>query len=67
MKKWGKTKFLARIAKTKDAVKEDWIEDLEYEVESLTDYNYSLLNRDSLDDFKEKIDEGFDEKVKKNT
>lgn len=59
-----KQNFLNRIAKTKNAVKEDWIEDLDYEVESLTDYNYSLLNRDRLDDFKEKIEEGFDEEVK---
>ena len=59
-----KQNFLNRIAKTKNAVKKDWIEDLDYEVESLTDYNYSLLSRDRLDDFKEKIEEGFDEEVK---
>ena len=60
----SKQDFLSRIEKTKDLVNEDWKETLEYRLESLTDYNYSLLNRDRLDDFIEEINEGFDEETK---
>ena len=56
----SKQDFLNRIEKTKDLVNEDWKQDLKYELESLTDYNYSLLNRDSLDDFIEEINEGYE-------
>lgn len=60
----SKQDFLNRIEKTKNLVNEDWKETLEYRLESLTDYNYSLLNRDRLDDFIEEINEGFDEETK---
>ena len=60
----NKQKFLDRIEKTKDLVNKDWKETLEYRLESLTDYNYSLLNKGRLDKFIEEINEGFDEETK---
>ena len=60
----NKQKFLERIEKTKDLVNKDWKETLEYRSESLTDYNYSLLNKGRLDKFIEEINEGFDEETK---
>ena len=59
-----KQNFLDRIEKTKDAVNEEWKEGLKYSLESLTDNNYMFLTRSRLDDFKEEIEEGFDEEAK---
>lgn len=60
----SKQDLLNRIEKTKDLVNKDWKETLEYRLESLTDYNYSLLNRNRLNRFIEEINEGFDEETK---
>ena len=59
-----KQNFLVRIENTKDLVNEDWKEELEYSLESLTDSNYMFLTRNRLDDFKEEIEEGFDVETK---
>ena len=59
-----KQNFLDRIENTKDLVNEDWKEDLKYSLESLKDNNYMFLTRSRLDDFKEEIEEGFDEETK---
>ena len=59
-----KQNFLERIEKTKELVNEDWKEDLKYSLESLTDSNYMFLNKSRLEDFKEEIEEGFDEETK---
>ena len=59
-----KQNFLERIEATKDMVNEDWKEDLKYSLESLTENNYMFLTRSRLEDFKEEIEEGFDEEIK---
>ena len=59
-----KQNFLDRIETTKELVNEDWKESLKYELEFLTDDSYRYLTRSRLDDFKEEIQEGFDETTK---
>ena len=59
-----KQDFLYRIEQTKDLVNQNWKENLQYSLESLEDDNYYSLNRDRLEDFKEEIEEGFDQEVK---
>ena len=59
-----KQNFLDRIEKTKDLVNENWKENLQYSLESLEDDNYAFLTRSRLEDFKEEIEEGFDEEAK---
>ncbi len=59
-----KQNFLERIEATKDLVNADWKKDLKYSLDSLTDNNYMFLTRSRLEDFKEEIEEGFDEEVK---
>ena len=59
-----KQNFLDRIEKTKNLVNENWKQNLQYSLESLEDDNYDFLTRSRLEDFKEEIEEGFDEEVK---
>lgn len=59
-----KQNFLDRIEKTKELVNKDWKEDLKYSLESLQEDNYMFLTRSRLDNFKEDIEEGFDEETK---
>ena len=59
-----KQSFLDRIEKTKEAVNEEWKESLQYSVECLTEDNYRFLSQGRLEDFKEEIEEGFDEETK---
>ncbi len=59
-----KQNFLDRIEKTKDLVNENWKQNLQYSLESLEYDNYAFLTRSRLEDFKEEIEEGFDEEVK---
>ena len=59
-----KQNFLNRIENVKDIVNEDWKEDLELSIKIMTEDNYKLLTRSRLDDFKEEIEEGFDEEAK---
>ena len=58
-----KQNLLDRIEKTKDVVNNNWKENLDSDVEWLTDSGTSL-NREKLDNFKEEIEEGFDEEAK---
>lgn len=58
-----KQNLLDRIEKTKDAVNNNWKENLDFDIEWITDSGMSL-NRQRLDDFKEEIEEGFDEEAK---
>ncbi len=60
-----KQNFLDRIEKTKDMVNENWKEGLKYNIKSLIDDNYMFLTRSRLEDFKENVEEGFDEEAKK--
>ena len=59
-----KQNFLDRIEKTKDLVNENWKQNLQYSLESLENDNYAFLTRSRLEDFKEEIEEGFDEEAK---
>ena len=61
-----KQNFLERIEKTKSLVNADWKEDIETNIEILSDEEglYKYLTENSLENLKEDIEEGFDEGAK---
>ena len=60
----NKQGYLNRIEATKEAVNEDWKEEIEYSISWLVEDNYNFLNERRLEDFKEEIEAGFDEEAK---
>ena len=63
-----KQNFLERIEKTRSLVNADWKEGVETSIEILSNEEglYRFLDENSLENLKEKIEEGFDEEAKEN-
>lgn len=63
-----KQNFLERIEKTRSLVNADWKESVETSIEILSNEEglYRFLDENSLENLKEKIEEGFDEEAKEN-
>ncbi len=63
-----KQNFLERIEKTRTLVNADWKESVETSIEILSNEEglYRFLDENSLENLKEKIEEGFDEEAKEN-
>ena len=59
-----KNDFLKRIYSLKEIVNSKWKEDIEYEIARLSRSNYLYLNRGTLQNLKEDIEDGFDENAK---
>ena len=59
-----KNDFLKRIYGLKEIVNSKWKEDIEYEIARLSRSNYLYLNRGTLQNLKEDIEDGFDENAK---